>query len=99
MAKIHGLVYVIIGILVSIASWKINKEALYLFFYVGILFIGVGAAKLLLSLISNKKEEEIMHHRKIQPQAQHFQHYRRCKKCGSVMKANDRFCSKCGFGA
>ena len=98
MAKIHGFAYLIIGIFVSVASWKINKEALYLFFYAGILFMGVGVAKLLLSLIKNKKEEETTHHRKIQSQAQHLQHYRRCKKCGNVMRANDKFCGRCGLG-
>ena len=72
MAKIHGLAYIIIGILVSAASWKINKEDLYLFFYVGILFIGVGAAKLLLGLLKNKKEEKKMvHHKAPHHQKQH----------------------------
>ena len=99
MAKIHGFVYIIIGIFVSVASWKINNEDLYLFFYAGILFMGVGVAKLLLSLIRNKKEgEKITHHKEISHhQTQHLQHYRRCRKCGSVMKANDRFCGRCGF--
>ena len=100
MARIHGFVYIIIGIFVSVASWNINNEELQLFFYAGILFIGIGAAKLLLGLLKNKKEDEkIVHHRKIQHQSQHLQqHYKRCKRCGSVMRANDRFCSRCGLG-
>lgn len=98
MAKIHGLVYIIIGILVSIASWKINKESLYLFFYLGILFIGVGAAKLLLGLLKNKKEEEkVVHHKVPHHQSRHLQHYRHCRRCGNVMRINDRFCGKCGY--
>src|SRR3989338_3335050 len=99
MAKIHGLVYLIIGIFVSVASWKINNEDLYIFFYAGILFVGVGVAKLLLSLMRNKKEDEkIIHHKEISHrQTQHLQHYKRCKGCGSVMRINDRFCSRCGL--
>ncbi len=101
MAKIHGLVYIIIGIFVSIASWRINNEDLQLFFYVGILFIGIGAAKLLLSLVKSKKEgEKTTHHKKISLQ-QHLQHqqkhhYKRCPRCGSIMRLADRFCSRCG---
>ncbi|MBI2655028.1 hypothetical protein HYX06_01235 [Candidatus Woesearchaeota archaeon] len=97
MAKIHGLVYLIIGIFVSVASWKINNEDLYLFFYAGILFMGVGVAKLLLSLIRNK-EEETTHHKEISHhQTQNLQHYRRCRKCGNAMRINDKFCGRCGF--
>ena len=101
MAKIHGLVYIIIGIFVSVASWKINNEDLYLFFYVGILFIGAGVAKLLLGFLKNKKEtEKTVHQRKTHHQSQHLQqHYKRCKRCGSIIRANDRFCSRCGLGA
>ena len=58
MAKIHGLVYIIVGLFVGIASYKINYQNLYIFFYLGMFFIALGVAKILIRFISGSKEDE-----------------------------------------
>ena len=60
MAKIHWPVYFIVGLLVSVLSWKLNYQKLIFFFYVGLIFILIGSAKLIFGLTkrsSNKKDE------------------------------------------
>ena len=39
MPKIHGIIYLIIGIFVAITSYEISYAKLYFFFYIGLLFI------------------------------------------------------------
>lgn len=96
MAKIHWLVYFIVGLLVSVLSWRLNKEKLIFFFYIGLIFIVVSIAKLIFGIIkksSNKKENK---HQKIQTQKQRIQHFKRCSRCGNVIRINEGFCSVCG---
>lgn len=57
MAKIHGLVYILIGAFVSIMSWKLNQEKLLFFYYVGYFFIFVGVLKLIFNMIKSKAEK------------------------------------------
>ncbi|MDP3765033.1 MAG: hypothetical protein Q8R04_00820 [Nanoarchaeota archaeon] len=101
MAKIHGLVYIVVGLFVSIFSWKVNYEKFIFFFYVGLIFVFIGILKLVFGLIKRKmdrKEEplERVHHKvSIQPHHQ-AHHYKRCHKCGNAVKLHDGFCSRCG---
>lgn len=98
MAKIHGIVYILIGIFVSIASYKISYDSLILFFYMGFFFIALGAAKIVLGLILGKsKEEKPASSRQNYPNQASMNQYKRCHKCSNVMKINDRFCSRCGL--
>lgn len=104
MAKIHGLVYIIIGILLVIASWKINFNELILFFYAGWLFVLVGIVKLLLGFgkkenrVQQKEQNRNVSHLMSRSNLHQTHHYKKCPRCGSVMRINDRFCSKCGLG-
>ena len=93
MAKIHGLLYVIVGLFVSIMSWKLDYQKLIFFFYAGLIFILFGVIKLIFNLVKNKanKSEEI--HFKSQHQTQRFKY---CAKCGSPSRLQDKFCRKCG---
>ena len=92
MAKINWSVYVIIGLFVSVASYRLNFQKLIFFFYIGIIFIIVGIAKLIFDNV-NKKEDKPQ---KIQTQKQHMQKFKRCLRCGNIVRINDRFCGKCG---
>ena len=92
MAKIHWSVYVIIGFFVSTLSYKLDYNKLIFFFYIGIIFILIGIAKLIFGNV-NKKEDKP---KKIQTQKQHMQNFKRCSRCGNIARINDRFCSICG---
>ena len=101
MAKIHGLIYVLIGLFIVLASWKINYNDLILFFYLGWVFVLVGIVKMLFSFGKNKGVKNLQHKSLAQPQhsMQHQQkhHYKRCHRCGNVMRLHDIFCNKCGL--
>lgn len=103
MAKIHGLIYIIVGLFISILSWKLTYQKFILFFYIGLIFVLVGAIKIILNFLKNKSQNKLQSaHQKMpyQLQQKHLQaqKFRRCHKCGNIMKLNDRFCSRCGVG-
>ena len=52
MAKIHGIVYIIIGIIVTVISSTSDK--LIVFFYVGSVFILIGVIKLFVNYTKKK---------------------------------------------
>ncbi len=58
MASIHGLVYIVIGIFVAVTSYFSELE---IFIYIGIIFVLVGIAKLVLLWLSNKKGNKKNH--------------------------------------
>lgn len=97
MAKIHGVVYIILGLFVSIASYKINYDKLYPFFYIGFLFVIYGVAKILISFI-NKEEKKGFVNKQNPNQFRQTakQQYKRCRTCGNVARASDNFCPRCG---
>ncbi len=94
MPKIHGLIYIAVGMLVSIMSYKLNYEKLILFFYIGLIFIFVGVVKLIFGLIKNKaSKKETAHHKIQQPQTHNIKY---CHNCGTALRLHHRFCIKCG---
>jgi len=100
MAKIHGLIYVLTGLFVSIMSLKLNYPKLIFFFYIGLIFIFVGCIKLILSFLRKKKNEtknaQLDLHRQDNDIPQHQKHFKYCPKCRNAVKINDIFCSRCG---
>jgi uncharacterized paraquat-inducible protein A len=99
MVKIHGIVYIIMGIFVSIASYRINYDNLLIFFYLGFFFIALGAAKIVLGFIFRKNKEEkntISMARQNYPNPAQRHQYKRCHKCSNITRLTDRFCSRCG---
>ena len=101
MAKLHGLVYIVIGFFVSSVSWKISYDKLFLFFYAGLLFILFGTGKLIFGSKTNKEEKQKTAAQKIQHKAVYqtthqMQQFKRCLKCGNAARINDNFCSRCG---
>ncbi|HLC50301.1 MAG TPA: hypothetical protein VJI97_02630 [Candidatus Nanoarchaeia archaeon] len=101
MAKIHWIVYLLAGFLTSSVSWKLNYDKFLLFFYVGILFILIGIAKMTFS--SGKKDEKPLQHKAQNSQATHRQpihqnnqNLKRCPYCSNVARIHDNFCSRCG---
>ena len=103
MAKIHGAVYIVVGLFVSVLSRLMNYQKLIFFFYLGLVFVGVGAVKLILKSKATEttdvKLQSQAHTAGHHPQLHNTQnfHHKRCGKCGSIMRISDRYCSRCGF--
>ena len=92
MAEIHGLVYLIGGIVLAIVSFILNGNSwegnFILFFFLGIVGVIIGLFK----LISKKKEE---HHKRPQHNVQQgIVGY--CHSCGSALGHLQQFCHRCG---
>lgn len=99
MAKIHWAVYVIVGLFVSILSWKLDYQRFVVFFYAGLVFVFVGIAKLIFDLIKNRADKTQSVHKarhRALSQLHHARHLKYCPKCGNVARVHDRFCSRCG---
>ncbi len=99
MAKIHGFVYLIIGIFVSLVSYFSKNEALKLFIYIGFLFGFIGIVKLFISSLSKKKEKPIKQHPKTfhkQPIPKQNSYTKYCPHCRNIIRVSDNFCSRCG---
>ena len=101
MAKVHGIIFLVIGLFVSIASYKINYDKLYVFFYIGLLFIIYGVAKIIIGFINKDEKKQAPLNRLSQNQLNQLrqpvkQQYKRCQTCGNVARGHDNFCSRCG---
>lgn len=89
MASIHGLVFIVIGAVVSLVSQF--SDNLRVFTYVGLVFIGYGIIKLFLSRINNpikKAEDKII---------QQFEGAITCNGCSIQLDNRCNFCPKCGM--
>ena len=47
MAKLHWIVFVIVGFILTFGSWRISMERFVLFFYAGFVFLLIGIVKLI----------------------------------------------------
>ncbi len=94
MAKIHWTIYIVIGLFVSILSWRLNYEKLIFFFYAGWVFVFVGVIKLIFGLIKRKmiKTKTTQHH-KIHQQTRNIKY---CHNCGTPLRLHHKFCTRCG---
>ena len=92
MVKIHGLIYIAVGLFVSIFSWKLNYEKLIFFYYAGLFFIFVGIIKLIFNFIKKRMNKKEGMHLK----AHQTQRIKYCRQCGSASRQQAKFCSKCG---
>ena len=54
MTKIHGMVYIIMGIIVLSVSWFVKRDKLVVFIYASFIMIAMGVVKL---VFSAKKEQ------------------------------------------
>jgi hypothetical protein len=65
MASIPGIIYLLLGLAVSISSFIINRTAtsnsLLLFMWIGIVFIGIGIIKLVVAHLKKKQEIHSKH--------------------------------------
>ena len=95
MAKLHGLVYIAVGLFVSIASWRIDYERFVFFFFIGWVFVSVGAIKIIFSLIKKRNARKESASFKAHTASQNLI-TKYCSQCGSQLKHNVKFCTHCG---
>ena len=101
MAKIPGIIYLIIGIFVAVASYEISYNKLYFFFYIGLIFIVYGVARIVIEFINKGEEKKVnspnMRRNQLNQVKQTLkQQYKRCPNCGNVARGYDNFCARCG---
>ena len=101
MAKIHEIAYLIIGFFVSVISWKINYQRLQFFFYIGLILIIYGVARIVIEFINKEEKKEIPQNKLNPNQPNKFRQpvkfqYKRCITCGNTARGFDNFCSRCG---
>lgn len=76
------------GLLVSLISWKIDKERFIFFFYSGLIFVFIGIVKLAFNLAKSKAVKKDV------PEVHRAHKY--CQRCGSAVSLHARFCPRCG---
>ena len=85
MPKLSGWTYLITGLIISIASYFINKKTgeskLFLFFIIGIIFIVIGFFK----IFRRKKEKQTKKSSKVL-----F-----CRYCGQAIYETYEYCPRC----
>ncbi len=90
--KIHALVWLMLGILLSGASWYLGEDFV-LFFYAGLVIIALGVFKIILSYVFSEKETIIE-----KKKAGQEEHYSKCRHCKTMVRKIDYYCSMCGKG-
>lgn len=112
MAKIHGSIYLGIGIFVALVSYFSKNPSLRLFLYIGSIFGIIGIIKIFKTDTSMKKKRQAV--RQQQTRITHQQYPRTthrqqpipthkqprltkyCSYCGNMVRISDNFCSRCG---
>ena len=95
MTKIHGIVYIIVGIII-IASVQYfsqvrEEQSLNIFTYIGGLMILFGAGKIGINALRKRSEMPKMQHaQKSMPRG------RFCPQCGLPQHPHAQFCYSCG---
>lgn len=91
MVKIPAIVYLLIGAGISYLSYRAGDE-LTIFFFAGLILIGVGVAKILIVRIfrTGVSKNVQKHLPRLHP------HVRYCPRCRAPVRPVDRFCTKCG---
>ena len=100
MAAIHGSVYLIVGLVVAIYSYFMDKKKFFVFIIIGAIFILVGIAKLIINRAKQPKQDihRPIHAQKYQQPVQKVEQTiaAYCHKCGSAIRHFDNFCGRCG---
>jgi ribosomal protein L32 len=87
MAKIHGIVYMIVGAIVALVSWKIDYNDLLIFFYIGILFLVIGLFKIFMSLA---RKDEVNQSVAQEEKPHHLRHIREGSKQHHTVNQHNR---------
>ena len=95
MAYIPGIIFVIIGVIVSITSYFFVEE-IFIFTYVGLSFVAYGILKMIYKKITSpKKETPIQHNNQVNHKKRHY-HHPHCPNCNIQVGIHNNFCHNCG---
>ena len=89
--RIHGAAYIIVGAIVSISSFILNKEKLGIFIWVGIAMIAFGFIRMLILSAKPAKKQRSP----TQKGAKILQNF--CPMCGAALHSYQNFCHMCGY--
>ena len=106
MAKLPAWSWLIVGLIVAVTSSVVEIP---LFFWLGVVFVAIGAGKYALAAMTREKtpkekhlQQHVQRHQAQHQQAHHaaaMRHpthqYYRCS-CGAPVKVSDNFCNHCG---
>ncbi len=96
--RIHGLVFIIVGAVVSIYSYAVDPKKMILFTIFGIGLLIFGIFRLLIDYINKPKERKKAPRHNVQKHS----NYRGpvvnkfCHGCGSAVHDMQNFCHMCG---
>jgi len=108
MTKISGAIFLVVGGIVSISSYLIDKQKMKIFIFIGYFFVALGAAKLLSSFIFQSPKEDqpkrqspqqktISTEEKVMQKAMDPHGYiGQCAKCSTPMRRINIYCHRCG---
>lgn len=88
--KVPALIWLMLGILLSAASWYLGDDFI-LFFYAGLIIITLGVFKLILGYVFSQKTTPIE-----KKATQQKEHYDKCRHCKNIVRRIDYYCSMCG---
>lgn len=83
MTKLHWIVFVITGLILTFGSWMINRERFVLFFYAGFVFLLIGIVKFIYK--KNKM-----------PNKPTYPNIKHCPRCRAPLRLDASFCYNCG---
>lgn len=88
--KVPALVWLMLGILLSVVSYYLGEDFI-LFFYAGLVIIALGVFKLILGYIFSTKETSIE-----KKTVQEQEKYAKCRHCNNITRKIDYYCAMCG---
>jgi len=97
MVKIHGVVYLIVGLFIAIGSLIVNlQDKSYKF----VLFLLIGLGMIVLGIIKLMGPKKKVHKPTTQQSQQQFnpqqQFVKYCSRCGAALQGFQQFCHNCG---
>lgn len=99
MAGIHGLVFLIFGIAISVFAYFVNSKTdtagLNFFMWIGVVMAAYGLVKLFITRAGVSKKEEKTPDEKLKNMMQK-QSIKYCAKCGTKLPTRANFCYMCG---
>ena len=90
MTEIPGIVWLIVGIMITLVSLWLGNKNIILFIIAGGVMVLVGLLKM---VVKRKEKKEMKAAERPQQQPQSVKY---CHKCGTALMAIDQFCHNCG---
>ena len=100
MVKINGIIFVVIGIGISIASYSINKSRdvtdFTLFIYLGIAMAVYGLGKFLIIDLRSREKKPKLPEQFTDIKTNYTAQEGYCHRCGTPLRHYYTYCPRCG---